>query len=162
MMTQPFPKMSDQPILRAAALEIGEALVRWSREGDPQDWINAVISCRLHWNDGYQLAKALEDGFHIFDADSELVDELSSTTWAHSEAYKKARMNWAEATGWVSPVELGYSFDHPRFGPGRVNEIIQKEALILFVPDSEKEKFKNGGGIHVYADALEEFLEAAK
>ena len=146
------PRQSDPAIQAAAIAALAKDCANW--DGDPvDDWAWALGKCRLSDN-GYEIARDLERYAGV-SPDAELVEILDSASSHVWLAHRAAVSKWVEEGGIRPALAVGTRLRHPRWGEGVINRVDEQLAVYLFVPDSEPQKYGNGGGIHVpYEEAL--------
>lgn len=148
------PNRNDPAIVAAAARKIAEVCVEWDGEDSAvEDWIDDLIKCCFDWDDGYRLAKALDDRCYVH-VDADLVEALGAASYAHSDAHEAAVREWVKANQIKPDLEVGDRVSC-RFGEGVIGGAHLDRAIYLFVPDGEREKYARGGGIHLnFEDAV--------
>lgn len=132
----------------AAAREIAAACVEWDNgESSPDEWVDDLLKCHWDWDDGYKLAKALDDRCHV-SSDMALAEALDGASHALWTAHEAAVRQWAVDNNVQPSLEVGARVTC-RFGEGVVGSIDKDRAIYLFVPDAERERYARGGGIHL-------------
>ncbi len=152
----PRPNRHDKAVVAIAAEELAKLICEdWDHKGATADWIELLTKAAHHWDDGYQLAKELDDR-HCVGANAALVDVLENAYSILSDAHEFALKQWTSLTGYAPSFTDKQRATHVRLGAGYVNGIQAEKATYYFVPDSEAAsgKFKQGGGYVVTDDAL--------
>jgi len=150
----------NSPDVKAAAIAaLAKDCADWDSGITVDKWSAMLGKCYLGAN-GYEVANELDRYHHVSGIDAELVrilDSASSYIWsAHRDAVKA----WAAETKPAPELKVGDRISH-RFGDGTISEIRMDEAVYLYVPDAEKERFAKGGGVYLnFEDAVPEQVPA--
>jgi hypothetical protein len=152
--TMKRPSKYDDAIVRAAAEKLAVRCAEW--EGEAEDWIDDLVKCRRDWDDGYQLARALETRCSV-SPDGDLVETLDDAYSLLVSEHERAVKQWVQIVGFTPRFQTGDRAEC-RQGPGIINSVKLDEAIYYFIPDSEpnKERFKLGGGYLINAEDMRE------
>jgi len=144
-MGDPRPTRSDPRVKEIATRRLAEDCAQWGDETDAAQWEKMLSRCHLNDN-GYEIAKDLDQRQHVIAVDAvlvEILDSASSYVWsAHDDLTKL----WVEANGIQPSLVIGDRVRTTR-GDGTISGIRQAWAKYIVVPDCEAEKFANGGGV---------------
>lgn len=141
------PTRRDPAIIRAAAEKLAVACAEWCGASKPEDWVDDLIKCEFYWDDGYRLARALQDRCYV-DPDADLVETLSYASSELWDAESVAVRAWIDANNIKPSLKVGDRISY-REWVGVVNGIDEQRAIYLLKPDGEEERYLNGGGILV-------------
>lgn len=146
------PTINSPGVREIAINKLAEDCAEWDKSA-PEDWVTTLS--RLHLTgDGYELAKELDDRFHI-DPDRELVEILDSASHYLWCAEREAVKVWVAENNITPPLTVGTRVFCQR-GTGEITSIREEEAAYTVLPDDERDdpKFAHGGGwIIKYGDA---------
>jgi hypothetical protein len=157
----PRPTRNDDNVIRAAALKLAEDCAEWDSETPTAEWVDALLKCKRHWSDGYELARELQDRCWVSPdaALVEVLDGASSYLWsAENEAVKA----WIAEHGVTAPLSIGTRVACGR-GTGEITRIDAERGAYVVLPDAERgdPKFSRGGGWIINYDDATETAEAA-
>lgn len=146
--TMPRPKESDDAIMLAAAREFAPFCARWDPSSTPDDWVEALYKARHHWDDGYRLARALEDGSCVM-PDAALVEILDGAGFTLSRVRDREVRLWVGIVGFEPRYAVGDKVKWPR-GEGVVSDIEVDTARYVIAKDGATR-----GGTLVDAELVE-------
>ena len=90
------PKRNNEEIMSETAKVIAKKVLSWTRQDyfTEEDVIDALCKVLPFSDDGYELAKEMED--EGFDADSELVSIMEGASWELDRQHRKAVKQWVK------------------------------------------------------------------
>lgn len=132
--TMPRPRENDDAIMLAAAREFAPHCARWDPTSDADDWVEALYKARHHWDDGYRLARALEDGSHVV-PDAALVEILDGAGFTLSRVRDREVRLWVGIVGFDPVHKIGDVVKWPR-GQGVVKGIEVETARYVIGRDA--------------------------
>ena len=118
MPVTPKPKHSDDAVIQAAARRIEVVLSEWDGKSNEGEYMACAVAIAkaARREDGYQLAKRLEDDFGI-DSDFQLAELLDSEAChAVEEAFRSVLSAWISENKLACPFRLDQSVKHKTKG----------------------------------------------
>lgn len=143
--TMPRPRRRDPAILKEASLRMAERCLEWGRGSPRQTWAEALERAWPDWNDGYELARALERDAMIR-PDRELVDILDEASHVLDTVLAEAEASWVKIVGFTPIFAIGDEVTIAH-GTGPVFEIDEKHAR--YIVDVDR---RNNGGFVMNAE----------
>ena len=141
------PHQRDEGIIRAAAQLVAQDCLRWDPKSDVDDWVRDLMKAKYEWDDGYTLAKYLDDHCHV-SSDRELVEILDGATSKLREVHNAEVKKWVGIVGFKPEHAIGAAVS-TRHGEGRITGIYVETAQYVVNTEGKKE-----GGYIINAEDL--------
>lgn len=145
--TMKRPAVRDTEIVRQAAEIVAVKCAQWGND-QPSKWIDALIDARSSWNDGYELARELENSTWIT-PDRDLVEILDDASHELFEVHRDAVKKWVRIVGFSPAYSVG-DVVSCRHGSGPITKIESETAQ--FIVSTTDRDWGLGGGYVINAE----------